>query len=69
MRLYVNLRLGLLRHVLRSRDDLLMENLVLRQQLAVYARRPKRPRLRNEDRLFWSAVARVWAPLRSQLWS
>ena len=37
MRLYLNLMLGLLRRVLRSRDDLLMENLVLRQQLAVYA--------------------------------
>ena len=51
MRLYLNLMIGLLRRVLRSRDDLLMENLVLRQQLAVYARRPKRPRLQDEDRL------------------
>ena len=40
MRLYLNLMIGLLRRVLRSRNDLLMENLVLRQQLAVYARRP-----------------------------
>jgi putative transposase len=67
MRVYLNLLLGLLRRALRSRDDLLMENLVLRQQLAVYARRPKRPSLRNEDRLFWSAVARIWAPWRSHL--
>jgi hypothetical protein len=67
MSLYLNLLLGLLRRVLRSRDHLLMENLVLRQQLAVYARRPKRPGLRNGDRLFWSAVARAWAPWRSHL--
>ena len=67
MCLYLNLLLGALRRALRSRDDLLMENLVLRQQLAVYARGPKRPRLRDEDRLFWSAVARAWAPWRSHV--
>jgi hypothetical protein len=60
MSVYLNLLLGLLWRVLRSRDDLLMENLVLRQQLAVYARGPKRPRLGSEDRLFWSAMARIW---------
>ena len=59
MRLYFTLLLGLLRRVLRSRDDLLTENIVLRQQLAVYARWAKRPRLHDEDRLCWSAVART----------
>ncbi|MSP21595.1 MAG: helix-turn-helix domain-containing protein [Dehalococcoidia bacterium] len=67
MRLYLNLLLGTMRRLLYSRDDLLMEALVLRQQLAVYARGPKRPRLRNEDCLFWSAVARAWTPWRSHL--
>jgi hypothetical protein len=67
MRLYLSLLRGLLRRVLCSRDDLLMENLVLRQQLAVYACRPKRARLRHGDRLFWSAVARTWAPWRVHL--
>jgi len=43
MHRYFILLLGLLRRVLRSRDDLLMENLVLRHRLAVYTRRPKRP--------------------------
>lgn len=67
MRLYLNLLLGVLQRLLRSRDDLLMENLVLRQQLAVYARRRKRPRLRNADRAFWFAVAHARAPWRSHL--
>ena len=35
---------------LRSRGHLLAENLVLRQQLAVLQRRPRRPRLRQTDR-------------------
>ena len=58
MKLYLRLLLGLVRRALRSRNDLLMENLVLRQQLAVYARRSMRARLRNEDRVFWSVVSR-----------
>ena len=62
MRLYVRLLIGLLGRSTRGRRDLLMENLVLRQQREVYARQPKRPRLRNDDRLFWSVVARTWSP-------
>lgn len=38
MRMHMRLLLGLVDRALRSRDDLPMENLVLRQQLAVYAR-------------------------------
>ena len=67
MRLYVGLLIGLLRRAVRRRRDLLIENLVLRQQLAVYARQPRRARLRNEDRLFWSVVARTWSPWRTRL--
>ena len=63
MRIYVYLLLGLVARVLRSRNDLLMENLVLRQQLAVYARRPTKSQLHSEDRVFWSVVARTWRPV------
>ena len=50
MRMYMRLLFGLVGRALRSRNDLLMENLVLRQQLAVYARRQTQPELHNEDR-------------------
>jgi hypothetical protein len=51
---YVLMFVGLLRAVLRSRGDLLAENLLLRQQLAVLTRPTrKRPRLRARDKLFW----------------
>ena len=50
MRMYMRLLFGLVGRALRSRNDLLMENLVLRQQLAVYARRQTKPGLHNEDR-------------------
>ena len=39
----------------RHRHGLALENLALRQQLAVYQRRHPRPQLRPRDRLF-----RVW---------
>ncbi len=67
MRLYVRLLIGLVRRSMRERRDLLIENLVLRQQLAVYARQPRRARLRNEGRLFWSVIARTWSPWRTRL--
>ena len=50
MRMYMRLLFGLVGRALRSRNDLLMEDLVLRQQLAVYARRQTRHELHNEDR-------------------
>ena len=39
---------------------LVLENLALRQQLAVYKRHSKRPRLKRSDRVFWMTLARVW---------
>src|SRR6266542_6980888 len=65
--LYVALLLGCLRRTLRPRSALLLENLALRQQLAVYRRRGARPRLRVGDRCFWSLLARMWPDWRSPL--
>ena len=42
-------------------------NLALRQQLAVYQRRHTKPRLRDQDRRFWSLLARVWPGWRATL--
>jgi len=39
--------------LLRSRRDLLLENLALRQLLAVWKRRRPQPRFTASDRLFW----------------
>ena len=36
-----------------------LENLALRQQLAVLTRTVKRPQLRSTDRLFWILLAKV----------
>ena len=47
--------------LLYSRRDLMLENLVLRQQLAVFKSRNRRPRLATVDKLFWVLTQRVWA--------
>ena len=41
----------------RGHQALVLENLALRQQLAVYKRHSKRPRLRRSDRMFWIVLA------------
>jgi putative transposase len=44
----------------RGKRELVLENLALRQQLAVYKRVQKRPRLRPTDRAFWAWLSRLW---------
>ena len=44
----------------RSRQDLALENLVLRHQLEVLRRQKPRPRLRNRDRILWVLLRRLW---------
>jgi transposase InsO family protein len=46
---------------LRSRRDLVLENLALRQQLAVLSARQPRPRLAAHDRVFWVILRRLWS--------
>lgn len=36
------------------------ENLALRQQLAIYERTRRQPRLKLRDRLFWIVLSRWW---------
>jgi len=63
----LKLLFGLLLRWARSRRDLLLENLGLRQQLAVLNQRKQRPRLDRVDKLFWVAVQRVWADWKRSL--
>src|SRR6267378_4499935 len=44
-----------------------LENLALRQQLAVFKRTVQRPPLRPRDRLFWVLLAHAWRSWRSAL--
>src|SRR6202158_2836410 len=44
-----------------------IENLALRQQLAVFKRTVRRPQLRHRDRLFWMLLASAWRDWRTAL--
>ena len=52
--------LSLILTALRLRSELALENLALRQQLVVLNRRPRRPKLRKSDCLFWLFSSRSW---------
>ncbi len=59
--------LGALRASLRTRTDLALENLALRQQLVLLRRRSKRPQFGRLDRLFWLWLSHQWAGWRGAL--
>src|SRR2546423_10998212 len=44
-----------------------LENAALRQQLAVFKRDIKRPRLHRRDRLFWIGLITIWKNWKSAL--
>src|SRR5450432_2805923 len=59
--------LGWLISGFRSREELLLENLALRQQLlALHAKRP-RPRMSCLDKLFWVALRSLWSGWKKSL--
>ena len=51
----------------RERRELALENLALRQQLAVLKAKQTRPRLTRVDRLFWCFLSKQWANWRDSL--
>ena len=63
----LGLLLAALIDALRSRQRLLLENLLLRQQLQVALRNQRRPRLRTRDKLFWLLVHRLQRNWRRHL--
>src|SRR2546421_8194670 len=59
--------LGTLRAALRTHTALALENLALRQQLALLRRRSKRPQFALLDRLLWVWLSNQWAGWRDAL--
>src|SRR5256885_12103868 len=56
-----------LRAAVRTHRKLALENLALRQQLAVWKVRWPRPRLTAMDRIFWVVLSRFWKSWRNSL--
>jgi transposase InsO family protein len=49
------------------RRNLFLENLALRQQLAIMKHHVKRPKIRIRDRIFWVLLSRTWKNWKSVL--
>jgi len=56
----LRLLVGLFARCFRSRRDLVLENLALRQQLDVLERKHLQLRLAGSNRIFWVALRRLW---------
>ena len=57
----------LFHNLFMNTNDPLLEDMVLRQQLAVQQQTIRRPKLRNRDRWFWSWLSRLWSQWKSAL--
>lgn len=58
---------GTLRSLVKRHRDLALENLALRQQLAVLKHAHPRPQLSDADRVFGVLLSKIWAGWRSTL--
>ena len=67
MEILAKLIFEFLRLIFRNKQSIVLENLALRQQLAVQQRSIKRPKIKNTDRLFWVWISRIWNDWRSSL--
>jgi putative transposase len=57
----IDLLFGVIVRLFRTRCTLLLENIALRQQLAVLKRRHPQPRLTALEKLFWVLAKRFWS--------
>jgi len=57
----ITLLVRLLRAVCRSKHELILENLALRQQVGSLKLRTLRPKLHDADRAFWVALRKIWS--------
>src|SRR5260370_25688783 len=58
---------GVILRLFRTHRSLLLENLILRQQLAVLKRKHPKARFNLFDKLFWVAARRFWSPWKDAL--
>src|SRR2546428_12245867 len=64
---WLGILLGTLRSTVRTHRELVLENLALRQQLAVWKARQPRPQLTAMDPVFWVVLSRLWKSWRNSL--
>jgi len=65
--LFLTQLVRLLRAACKSRDELVLENLALRQQVTALELRKHKPKLHDADRAFWIALRKTWSNWTSRL--
>ena len=53
--------------ILGGYEQVALENLALREQLAIFQRSVPHPKIRPTDRLFWVCLRKVWKEWKSAL--
>ncbi len=53
--------------ILAGHKQVALENIALRQQLGIFQRSVRRPKIRPLDRLFWVCLRKVWKEWKSAL--
>src|SRR5438093_9854973 len=53
--------------ILGGHKQVALENIALRQQLGIFQRSVRRPKIRPLDRLFWVCLRKVWKEWKSAL--
>jgi putative transposase len=53
--------------ILAGHKQIVLENVALRQQLAILKREQPRPKLHYRDRLFWIFLMKIWKQWRTAL--
>jgi putative transposase len=61
LRMIFRLIINIIRAACMRREDLVIENAALRQQLAVLKDKHPRPGLRPADRIFWTVLRSAWS--------
>ena len=67
MREYILLLFRFVASFFKSKVTLQAENLALRHQLCVLHRSTKRPKVKPDDRILWSMLARIWSDWKNAL--
>ncbi len=66
IRLFV-VMIKIINTVFKSKNDLIMANIVLRQQLSNYKAKKVKPKITDKDRSFWIALKQAWCKWRDVL--
>ena len=65
--LLLNIFFRIIRIIFKNKSDLILENIVLSQQITVYLRSKKQPKLKYSDRAFWVSISKQWSKWKKYL--